>query len=229
MHLPNLLTLGLSLGLGLASTATAASENSSTSTQPSKASEFVHPGVLLSSAQLKHMAAKVSAGEEPQAGAYKAMMSHEFASRTSPKPFATVECGPTSTPDVGCGQERTDALTAYLNALAWVSTGTQKYADRAISFMNGWAGTIKAHTNSNAMLQTAWSAATWARVGEIIRYTDAGWKEKDIKQFEKMLKEVYLPEIIDGAPKKNGNWELGECPPFFSLCPSYSSNRWWME
>ncbi|KAI9044001.1 uncharacterized protein KD926_002380 [Aspergillus affinis] len=209
MHLPNLLSLGL-LGLGLASTATAAPKDSSTSNSntPSKTTEFTHPGVFLDSAQLKLIASRVSAKKDPQAAAYDAMMDHEFASRTEPSPFATVECGPTSTPDVGCHEEREDALTAYLNALAWVITGTKKYADRAIEFMNAWSGTIEGHSNSNAPLQAAWSAASWARAGEIIRYSKAGWKDSDVKQFEGMLRDVYLPEIIDGAPGKNGNWEL---------------------
>ncbi|KAA8651411.1 hypothetical protein EYZ11_009224 [Aspergillus tanneri] len=194
------------LALGLAATAAFAQSNNHKS--PSRTS-FTHPGVLLDSAQMKFIATKVSNGEKPWAPAYSAMMKdHQFASRTKPSPVATVECGPTSTPDVGCHQEREDALAAYLNALAWVVTGTKSYAERAIEFMNGWAGTIKAHTNSNAPLQTAWSAATWARVGEIIRYTNAGWKDQDIEKFETMLRDVYLPEIIDGAPRKNGNWEL---------------------
>lgn len=200
MHLSNL-TLA-SLALGLATTATAA---------PSKTSnDFVHPGVFLSSSQLTHLASQVSAHAAPQSPAYSAMLAHEFASRTAPSPFATVECGPTSTPDVGCHEEREDALTAYLNALAWVVTKSRSYADRAIEFMNAWAGTLEAHTNSNAPLQAAWAAATWARVGEIMRYTEAGWEEGDVRAFEDMLREVYLPEVIEEAPGKNGNWELGE-------------------
>ncbi|KAH8433519.1 uncharacterized protein LDX57_011153 [Aspergillus melleus] len=207
MHLPNLLPLGL-LSLGLATTASAAPKDSTTTTPSKTSTEFTHPGVFLSSSQLKHIASQVSANQGPQAAAYESMMSHEFASRTEPSPFATVECGPTSTPDVGCHEEREDALTAYLNALAWVVTGTKKYADRAIEFMNAWSSTVEGHSNSNAPLQAAWSAASWARAAEIIRYSEAGWEESDVEQFEGMLRDVYLPEIIEGAPGKNGNWEL---------------------
>lgn len=74
--------------------------------------------------------------------------------------------------------------------------------------MNAWAKTIKAHTNSNAPLQTGWSGASWARAAEIIRYSNAGWASSDITAFENMLKSVYLPKVIAGS-NSNGNWELG--------------------
>lgn len=136
------------------------------------------------------------------------MTDHEFATRTTPTPYATVECGPYSTPDVGCTNEVEDALTAYLNALAWVVTGLQTHADLAITFMNGWSSTVKDHTGSNGPLQAGWAASSWSRAAEIIRYTDAGWSEADITTFEDMLRDVYLPAVIPGSDYM-GNWELG--------------------
>jgi hypothetical protein len=81
--------------------------------------------------------------------------------------------------------------------------------------MNAWAQTIQAHTNSNAPLQTGWAGSVWARAGEIIRYTNAGWSSSDITAFSNMLKNVYLPVVIKGS-QSNGNWELGEgCQTIF--------------
>ena len=74
--------------------------------------------------------------------------------------------------------------------------------------MNAWAGTIKAHTNKNAPLQTGWAGSSWAKAAEIIRYSNAGWSQSDITKFETMLRNVYLPELIVGS-SSNGNWELG--------------------
>lgn len=172
-------------------------------------STFKHPGVLVDKAQLDFIKSKVAANAEPWKSAYKAMLSDPLASRTrTPSARATVECGPTSKPDIGCSDEKQDALAAYANALAWYISGTASYAQKAISYMNAWSSKIKAHTNSNAPLQTGWSGATWARAGEIIRYSNAGWAAKDVTAFENMLRNVYLPEVIDGS-KSNGNWELG--------------------
>jgi hypothetical protein len=44
-------------------------------------------------------------------------------------------------------------MAAYLNSLAWIVTKSTTYSKRAIEFMNAWASTLKAHTNSNAPLQ----------------------------------------------------------------------------
>jgi hypothetical protein len=93
-------------------------------------------------------------------------------------------------------------------ALAWYITRIQAYADMAISYMNAWAQTIKAHELSNGPLQTGWAGSVWPRAAEIIRYSDAGWNDSDVVAFERMLKDVYLPVVIKGS-NSNGNWELG--------------------
>jgi len=64
---------------------------------------FQHPGVLLSKAQLDFIAGKVNSGAEPWTNAFVSMMNDPLASLSrQPKPTATVECGPTSTPNIGC-------------------------------------------------------------------------------------------------------------------------------
>jgi len=98
-------------------------------------------------------------------------------------------------------------MAAYANALAWWVTKSQAYADKAIYYMNAWSGILQAHTNSNAPLQAAWSLANWVRAGEIIRHSNADWADADIMTFENMLRNVYIPIVINGSTE-NGNWEL---------------------
>lgn len=188
--------------------------NSPTKTAPGSqsiseraATGFVHPGIFVDSDRLSLMASKVAAKAEPWNAAYSALAVDEHATRTSPTPFATVNCGPTSTPNIGCSEETSDSLAAYANALLWATTKDKAKADRAISFMNAWARTIKAHENSNKPLQAAWAAANWVRAAEIIRHTDAGWSDADIATFEKMLRDAYLPLVKNGSTNPN-NWEL---------------------
>lgn len=170
---------------------------------------FVHPGVLLDQNQLEFIKDKVNSGEEQWTNAYQAMLQSPLAAlNREPSPTATVECGPESTPDIGCTAETEDALAAYAMSLAWYISGSAQYAEKAISYMNAWAGTVKAHTDSNAPLQAGWAGATWPRAAEIIRYSNAGWPNEDITNFENMLRNVYLPEVIVGS-NSNGNWELG--------------------
>jgi len=118
-----------------------------------------------------------------------------------------VECGSFSNPNIGCTDERQDALAAYGNALAWYITKNRAYAEKAIQYMDAWAPVITAHLNSNAPLQTGWAGDSWPRAAEIIRYTYRGWKKSSIDAFSAMLRTVYLPTVIKGNATSNGNWE----------------------
>ncbi|MEV6115205.1 alginate lyase family protein [Streptomyces sp. NPDC052109] len=168
---------------------------------------FVHPGVTVSRAELDFARNKVLAGAEPWKSAYDQMMASQYASLSrTPKPRAVVECGPYSSPNYGCTDEREDAIAAYTDALAWYITRDDRYAKKAIELMDAWSATLTDHTNSNAPLQTAWAGASWAKAAELIKYTYTGtWA--DAGRFATLLRNVYLPEVINGS-NSNGNWEL---------------------
>ena len=56
------------------------------------------------------VAQQVLAGAQPWSDAYTSMINYNLSSPTrTASPFSTVECGPTSTPNVGCYQERDDS------------------------------------------------------------------------------------------------------------------------
>ncbi|MFD4671363.1 alginate lyase family protein [Lentzea sp. NPDC058450] len=168
---------------------------------------FVHPGVVVSRPQLDFMRAKVQAGAQPWKLAYDRMMASKYADlNRTPKPRAVVECGPVSNPNNGCTDEREDALAAYTLSLAWYVTRDVRYANKAIQIMDAWSNTIRDHTNSNAPLQTAWSASSWPKAAEIIKHVYGNWPNS--ARFGTMLRTVYLPEIQNGRANTNGNWEL---------------------
>lgn len=167
---------------------------------------FAHPGVLVSRAQLDFVKAKVTAKQQPWLAAHNQMMGSKYASLSrTPKPRATVECGSYSNPNLGCTDEREDAIAAYTDALAWYITGDAAYAQKSIALMDAWSATIKAHTNSNGPLQTGWAGSVWPRAAEIIKYTYSSWPNAG--RFATMLRSVYLPVVIQGSGA-NGNWEL---------------------
>jgi hypothetical protein len=168
---------------------------------------FVHPGVLVSRPQLDFMRTKVLAGAQPWKLAYDRMMASKYADlNRTPKPRAVVECGPYSDPNLGCTEEREDAIAAYTLSLAWYVTRDNRYATKAVQIMDAWSATIRDHTNSNAPLQTAWSASSWPRAAEIIKHVYRNWPNS--ARFGTMLRDVYLPEIQNGRANTNGNWEL---------------------
>ncbi|KAJ5135635.1 uncharacterized protein N7515_004913 [Penicillium bovifimosum] len=172
--------------------------------------KWVHPGVFVSAKQLDFIGKKVAHNEGPWSNAFTSMMNYNYSSPTrTAVPYKTVECGPTSTPNIGCYQEREDSMAAYINSLAYWITKENKYAKKAIEYMDAWSSTIQGHANSNAPLQAAWSAANWVRAGEIMRYAPGGhWSKKGIQQFADMLTKVYLPIILPGDAANNGNWDL---------------------
>ncbi|SDM25504.1 alginate lyase family protein [Allokutzneria albata] len=168
---------------------------------------FRHPGVLVSTPQLDFVRGRVNAGAQPWRTAFDRLLASPYASLSrTPKPRAVVECGPYSKPDNGCTDEREDAIAAYTLSLAWYVTQDTKYADKAVAIMDAWSAVIRDHTNSNAPLQTAWSASSWTRAAEIIRHTAPNWPGAG--RFATMLRTVYLPEVVNGRANTNGNWEL---------------------
>ncbi|MFJ4950520.1 alginate lyase family protein [Streptomyces sp. NPDC088760] len=168
---------------------------------------FVHPGVTVSRTQLDFVRSKVLAGAQPWKSAYDQMAASKYASLSrTPKPRAVVECGSYSNPNYGCTDEREDAIAAYTDALAWYITRDEHYAKKAIELMDAWSAVLTDHTNSNAPLQTGWAGSSWPKAAEIIKYTYSGtWANSG--RFASMLRNVYLPEIINGS-NSNGNWEL---------------------
>ncbi|MDD9376207.1 alginate lyase family protein [Streptomyces sp. ZAF1911] len=169
---------------------------------------FAHPGVLNSRAQLDFVRAKVLAGQQPWKAAFGDMLASRYGSLSrTPKPREIVECGSYSNPNLGCTDEREDAIAAYTDALAWYITRDARYAKKSIELMDAWSARIKDHTNSNAPLQSGWAGSTWPRAAEIVKHTyTGGWPGQG--RFATMLRDVYLPEVIGGKPNSNGNWEL---------------------
>src|SRR5262249_29992364 len=135
------------------------------------------------------------------------------------QPVPEVCCGSTTSPDVGCRAEQFDVEAAYTDALIWAVTGDEAYAKQSIALMNAYSALLKTHAPqtsmcgtppgvwSNTPVQSGWCGAVFPRAAEIMR-TYSGWAPADIEKFKAMLKSAYLPNLVDGALKDNGNWEL---------------------
>lgn len=169
---------------------------------------FHHPGVLVGREQLDFVKAKLATGAAPWKSALDAANKSRWgAAAYSATPRAVVECGSYSNPDYGCTDEKNDAMAAYTHALLYYYGGDVTHADKAIEIMNAWSAVLTDHTNSNAPLQSAWVASVWPRAAEIVRYSYTGWAPADVTRFGAMLRDVYLPKVVNGS-KSNGNWEL---------------------
>lgn len=198
--------------------ATAVKITAETGTKPAPACGFVHPGVFVTGGQLELIKTRVAKGIEPQKSAYESILKSPFAALNyTPNPADVVSCGPHSNPDLGCKDEQGDCDAAYTQALLWAATGNKTYAENAIKIMNAWSHTLKGgHNYANGPVQAAWCGSVWPRAAEIIRYTNAGWSDTDILQFQNMLRTQYLPSIIHGNCE-NGNKELAMCEALINI------------
>lgn len=169
---------------------------------------FRHPGVLVNRRQLAFVRARVEGGAQPWRAAFDKARASELGALTfTPRPRAVVECGPSSNPNLGCSDERQDALAAYTHALLWNITGDEAHARKAIEILDAWSAVLMGHTLHNAPLQGGWAATPFARAAELMRWTYDGWPAASVDRFGAMLKTAYAP-TIGKASGANGNWEL---------------------
>lgn len=179
---------------------------------PTSAQAMKHPGVLVSREQLNFIKQQVRDKREPIYGEYEKAVQSPYAALDykllGPPETGIIDCGPYSHPDHGCHAEDFDASAAYLQGVLWWISGDQRYANNSIRIMDSYSRQLKGYAGANTRLQAAWSAEMWPRAAEIIRYSRAGWKRKDVHAFSDMLTKVILPLIRSGAPHNVGNWEL---------------------
>jgi hypothetical protein len=166
---------------------------------------FVHPGLLHSREDLERMKKAVANKEEPIYSGYQIFIQNPASQHTYKMqgPMAMVGRNPT----VGQGVYDSDANAAHQNAVMWAITGDTAYAAKAKQLVNAWSSTLKSITGRDAVLMAGLGPFKMVNAAEILRYTNAGWSDADIKQTEKHFKEVIYRVLKDFAPFANGNWE----------------------
>ncbi|HEV7350653.1 right-handed parallel beta-helix repeat-containing protein [Telluribacter sp.] len=170
------------------------------------AQKFIHPGISQSSADLAYMKQQVLKGEQPWQGAFellKAATDLHFIV----KPHTHVIRGSYGRPNIGGDDLSKSANMAYNCALMWYITDDKAYAKKAIEILNAWAPVIRDFDFNDAKLLAAWTGHIFCNAAEILRYTDAGWQQKDIDGFSHMLMTVYYPLMRNYYPQANGNWD----------------------
>ncbi|HEY8750116.1 MAG TPA: alginate lyase family protein [Tepidisphaeraceae bacterium] len=177
---------------------------------PSRADEvaFVHPGLLNSREDLARMKAAVAARDQPLFSGYEVFQQHVESQATYAMkgPRDVVGRG-TNWNGARQGIYDADANAAYQCAIMWCITGDKAYAEKSKQILNAWSATLKTIGGRDAVLGAGLGPFKMANAAEIIRYSDAGWTDADIRQTEKCFKEAIYPVIRDFAPFANGNWD----------------------
>ena len=174
--------------------------------QPLNAQKMLHPGLNQDAADLAELKRRVTAGEEPWKSAFnrlRVITDTPFVA----KPFAHVLRGPYARPNIGGNELSASAEMAYNYALVWYLTSDRKYARKAIDILNAWSPVLWDFDYNDAKLLAAWTGHVLCNAAELLKYTDAGWSQKDIDAFGNMLMTVYYPLLRYYFPEANGNWD----------------------
>ncbi len=175
---------------------------------PAAEKAFVHPGMLHNRAELEFVKGQVAAGAEPWKSAWEQLRSHSISQLTyHPKAAADVVRGPYNRPDVGGSDMMRDASAAYCHAIQSCITGEKAHADKAIEIFGAYASTLQSVGGHDARLLVGMAGINFLNAAELIRHTDAGWKQTDRHRFERLLRGVFYPVIRDFYPTANGNWD----------------------
>lgn len=184
--------------------------------------EFVHPGILHTEASLTRMRNFVNGNVSPAIDCYKLM-------QADPKSSANYQIqGPFSTIGrLGAYAEtkipsEEDHMAAYLNSLMWYITGDESHALKAIEILNAYAGTLKEidPNDNDEPLSASLQGFILANACEIIKHTYDKVSEDDIKSWEDMFRNVFIPVLRKFFSKPaytNGNWGTAAIKAFMAF------------
>lgn len=184
---------------------------------------FVHPGMAQSYEDLEFMRTNVLQGNEPWKTAF-----NDLKKQTSlnfvPCPIAFVSEDAYGVNSFGGKEFCQSAMAAYKHSLVWYITKDQVYADKAIEILNAWAYKLHSFDANNAKLNVGLWGYYFLNAAEILKYSDAGWSERDMAQFEKMVLTILYPTIKDFFTEANGNWDASMISTMLCIAV-YTDNR----
>ena len=157
------------------------------------AQPFVHPGLLHSRGELDFVKQKIITGEQPWKSAWEQLQSAEGASLDYTSKTVR-QCRARSQEQSEHRQFRlsNDASAAYAHALQWSLTQRKAHAKKAIEILNAWATTLESVSGHDARLLIGMDGVAFCNAAELIRHTSTQWLGEDQKQFERMLRQVFI-------------------------------------
>lgn len=177
---------------------------------------FNHPGVTHTAVELDAIREHISNKEEPWYSDYQKLqtMVPDNMASSSYQSVALEAVGRGDNTPVGhdISYFEQSGNAAYFNALQWVITGDEKYAQCTVDILNDWSSTLKVIDGRDRILGAGINSYRYINAAEIIKYYQggySGYKDKDFKMFQYVMENVIYPVIEDlGAPMMaNGNWD----------------------
>lgn len=187
---------------------------------------FSHPGILLAAEDLERMKLRVQEKAEPWYSDYQRLLNSAPYNLSSynyeTTVFSNVGRGGAPSDSGNMGYFEKGGNAAYFNALQWVITGDNKYAEKAADILGKWANALKVIDGRDRILGAGINAYKYASAAEIIRYYNggySGYSDADFKALQDMMINVVYPVIQDAAAPMlaNGNWDAAALVSMMSI------------
>ena len=163
---------------------------------------FVHPGIDCSRADIERARAMVAGGREPWAPAFAALKECAYSDPDQNVPrlsasLRTQDCNYT----IGLSGRRAHDL-----ALLWRLTDDERYARKAVEFINANSHYEHLDLSGTAPLDYG-KVFLLVAAAELMRDWP-GWDAADRARFSRMLREKFYPVLKNGDPARFGNQGL---------------------
>lgn len=140
----------------------------------SRPSDFVHPGIWHTHADLEAIRTNITAGNEPWASTYASFRTDAFslANYTMRGPHAVLSRGSTS----NYTDFTADARAAWQNALMWYVTRDDAHRDVSTRILDAWGTNLTAIIGTDRSLLVGLEGDFFVNAAEIMRW-EGGWRE----------------------------------------------------
>lgn len=163
---------------------------------------FVRPGMLQTREDLERIRLAVRDRREPIFSGFEKLRSDPL-SQLSYRSKAEIG----RNPNVRFRDFDSDSNAAYQCAVMWRITQKQAYTDLAISIVDGWSAELRTISGADAVLCAALGGFKIANAAELLRHSDSGWSPEHAERLNDMLRNVFLPVIVNFAAFANRNWD----------------------
>ncbi|HEX5398748.1 MAG TPA: alginate lyase family protein [Verrucomicrobiae bacterium] len=174
------------------------------------AGRFVHPGGLLTTADLQRIKTNVLAGNHPWIDDWNRLLKD---------PEAQSNWRSDAHANMGFSRQRADrdAHAAYLNTLRWYVSGDTNCAECAVRICNAWSAKVNQVPSGSEIVGLGGiTIFHFALAGELLRVYP-GWKTADFNRYANMMERYFYPASHDFLSHHNGacisyywaNWDAG--------------------
>lgn len=185
--------------------------------------EFVHPGILHTTASITRMQNFVNGNVSPAIDCYRLLQQSPLSSSAYEiqGPFTVISRFGQNTSSTKIPSEE-DHEAAYLNAIMWCITQNPAHAQKSIEILNAYAGTLREidMSDNDAPLCAALQGFLLANAAELMRHTYPSVSDTDVKSWENMFRNVFIPVLRNffaKSPYANGNWGTAAIKAFMAF------------